>query len=132
MRYVDSLYRAGKDLFSPSKIIIDKYHFIRQVTWAIEDLYERMQHSMSSSLQKYYKRSQRLHNSHFSCNGQLKIKWCLEVYLPCYKFEFFRSNIKILPNVAMKRNSKNPSPTVDMKPEKIMRNLANFSSNKQY
>lgn len=50
----------AKIYFSYAKIIIDKYHFIRQVTWAIECVRKKLQRSMSSSLRKYYKRSKRL------------------------------------------------------------------------
>jgi transposase len=41
-------------------VIIDKYHFIRQVTWAIENVRKRLQKTMSPSLRKYYKRSRKL------------------------------------------------------------------------
>lgn len=54
--YVD-LARA---YFSNAQIIIDKYHFIRQVTWAIESVRKRLQKTMSASLRKYYKRSHKL------------------------------------------------------------------------
>ena len=46
--------------FPNAKIIIDKYHFIRQVTWAIENVRKRLQTSMIPSLRKYYKRSHKL------------------------------------------------------------------------
>ena len=46
--------------FPNAKIIIDKYHFIRQVTWAIENVRKRLQQSMIPSLRKYYKRSHKL------------------------------------------------------------------------
>lgn len=47
--------------FSPdAKIIVDKYHFIRLVTWAIENVRKRLQKSMPASLRKYYKRSRKL------------------------------------------------------------------------
>lgn len=50
----------AKIYFPHTKIIIDKYHFIRQVTWAIEGVRKRLQRSTPSSLRKYYKRSKRL------------------------------------------------------------------------
>lgn len=50
----------AKIYFPHAKIIIDKYHFIRQVTWAIEGVRKRLQRSMPSSLRKYYKKSKRL------------------------------------------------------------------------
>lgn len=43
-----------------AKIIIDKYHFIRQTTWAIEGVRKRLQRSMPAHLRKYYKRSRKL------------------------------------------------------------------------
>ena len=46
--------------FPNAKIIIDKYHFIRQVTWAIENVRKRLQKTMPYDLRKYYKRSRKL------------------------------------------------------------------------
>lgn len=46
--------------FPNAQVIIDKYHFIRQVTWAIENVRKRLQKTMPSSLRKYYKRSHKL------------------------------------------------------------------------
>lgn len=50
----------AKIYFPNAKIIIDKYHFIRQITWAIEGVRKRLQRSMPASLRKYYKRSRKL------------------------------------------------------------------------
>ena len=48
-------------LFFPNAtIIVDKYHFIRQVTWAIENVRKRVQKDMPSDLRKYFKRSRTL------------------------------------------------------------------------
>ena len=46
--------------FPNAKIIIDKYHFVRQVTWAIENVRKRLQKTMPYELRKYYKRSRKL------------------------------------------------------------------------
>lgn len=46
--------------FPNAQVIIDKYHFIRQVTWAIENVRKRLQKTMPISLRKYYKRSHKL------------------------------------------------------------------------
>lgn len=46
--------------FPNAKVIIDKYHFIRQVTWAIENVRKRLQKTMPAYLRKYYKRSHKL------------------------------------------------------------------------
>ena len=50
----------AKTFFPNATIIIDKYHFIRQVTWAIENVRKRLQRGMSITLRKYYKRSRSL------------------------------------------------------------------------
>lgn len=54
--YID----LAKIYFPNAKIIIDKYHFIRQVTWAIDGVRKRLQRSMPAYLRKYYKRSKKL------------------------------------------------------------------------
>ena len=54
--YVD----LAKVFFPKAIIIIDKYHFIRHVTWAIENVRKRIQKSMTTTLRKYYKRSRKL------------------------------------------------------------------------
>lgn len=46
--------------FPNAKIIIDRYHFIRQVTWAIESVRKQLQKTMPANLRKYYKRSRSL------------------------------------------------------------------------
>ena len=50
----------ARTFFPNAKIIVDKSHFIRQVTWAIENVRRRLQKSMPSSLRRYYKRSRKL------------------------------------------------------------------------
>lgn len=55
----------AKTYFPNAKIIIDKYHFIRQVTWAIEKVRKRLQKTMPASLRKYYKRSRSLMLKHY-------------------------------------------------------------------
>ncbi|NLZ52909.1 MAG: ISL3 family transposase [Thermoanaerobacteraceae bacterium] len=54
--YVD----LAKAYFPNATIIIDKYHFIRQVTWAIEKVRKNLQKTMPAKLRKYYKRSRKL------------------------------------------------------------------------
>lgn len=54
-------YRDLAKIFFPNATLIaDKYHFIRQVTWAIENVRKRLQRTMSVSLRKYYKHSRKL------------------------------------------------------------------------
>ena len=50
----------AQSFFPNASIVIDKYHFIRQVTWAIESVRKRVQKTMPASLRKYYKRSRSL------------------------------------------------------------------------
>ena len=50
----------AKMYFPNAKIVIDKYHFIRQTGWAIEGVRKRIQKTMPVSLRKYYKRSRKL------------------------------------------------------------------------
>jgi len=54
--YVD----LAKAYFPNAAIVIDKYHFIRHVTWAIERVRKRLQKTMPANLRKYYKRSRKL------------------------------------------------------------------------
>lgn len=54
--YVD----IAKAYFPNATIIIDKYHFIRYITWAIEKVRKRLQKTMPASLRRYYKRSRKL------------------------------------------------------------------------
>ena len=46
--------------FPNAKIVIDRYHFVRQVYWALENVRKRIQKRMLPSLRKYYKRSKSL------------------------------------------------------------------------
>lgn len=55
-QYVD----LARIYFPNATIVIDKYHFIRQVTWAIERVRKRLQKTMPANLRKYYKRSRSL------------------------------------------------------------------------
>ncbi|QSX07042.1 transposase [Sedimentibacter sp. zth1] len=43
----------AKSLFPNAKIVIDKYHFIRQITWAIENVRKRLQKQMPVDLRRY-------------------------------------------------------------------------------
>lgn len=50
----------GEIYFPNAKLVIDKYHFIRHITWALDRIRKRLQKSMAPSLRKYYKRSRKL------------------------------------------------------------------------
>lgn len=52
--------QIARDFFPNAKIITDKYHFIRQVTWAIENVRKRAQKTMLPSVRRYFKRSRSL------------------------------------------------------------------------
>ena len=54
--YVD----LAHTFFPNAKVCIDKYHFIRQVTWAMENVRKRLQKTMTITMRKYYKRSHKL------------------------------------------------------------------------
>ncbi len=54
--YVD----LAHTFFPNAKVCIDKYHFIRQVTWAMENVRKRLQKTMTATMRKYYKRSHKL------------------------------------------------------------------------
>lgn len=62
--FVCDMWRPYTDLaktfFPNAAIVIDKYHFIRQTTWAIESVRKRLQKTMPASLRRYYKRSRSL------------------------------------------------------------------------
>lgn len=62
--FVCDMWKQYTDLakiyFPNATIIIDKYHFIRQVSWAIERVRKRLQRNMAPELRKYYKRSRKL------------------------------------------------------------------------
>ncbi|MDL2250960.1 ISL3 family transposase, partial [Lachnospiraceae bacterium OttesenSCG-928-J05] len=50
----------AKAYFPNTKIIIDKYHFARQIGWAIDNIRKRLQKTMTPTLRKYYKQSRRI------------------------------------------------------------------------
>lgn len=54
--YVD----LAHSFFPDAKVCIDKYHFIRQVTWAMENVRKHLQKNMTATMRKYFKRSRKL------------------------------------------------------------------------
>ena len=66
----------AKIYFPNAQIIIDKYHFVRQTSWAIENVRKRLQRSMPAKLRKYYKRSRSLILAHYSMLKDEKKKQC--------------------------------------------------------
>ena len=64
MNYV---YRDIAETFFPNAtIVIDKFHVVRYVTWALENVRKNVQKNMHSSKRKYFKRSRRILLSHYS------------------------------------------------------------------
>ena len=54
-------YKSVKETYFPKAIhIIDKYHFIRQVTWAMENTRKKVQKDKTKNLRIYMKRSKSL------------------------------------------------------------------------
>jgi len=62
--FVCDMWKPYADLartfFPNASIVVDKYHFIRQVSWAIENVRKRIQKTMIPALRKYFKRSRSL------------------------------------------------------------------------
>lgn len=66
----------GQIYFPNAKIIIDKYHFIRQITWAIDRIRKRLQQTMIPTLRKYYKRSKTLIHKRYDSLNQVQREAC--------------------------------------------------------
>ncbi|WDC85742.1 ISL3 family transposase [Caloramator sp. mosi_1] len=54
--YID----LAKTYFKNAVIVIDKFHYIRQVIWAVEAVRKRIQRELSIKLRKYFKRNKKL------------------------------------------------------------------------
>lgn len=60
-------YREIAEIFFPNAtIVIDRFHYVRYVTWALENVRKRVQRSMHPSKRKYFKRSRKLLLSRFN------------------------------------------------------------------
>lgn len=63
MNYV---YREIAETFFPNAtIVIDRFHVVRYVTWALENVRKRIQKEMLPFKRKYFKRSRRILLSHY-------------------------------------------------------------------
>lgn len=51
--------------FPNATVVIDKFHVVRYVTWALENVRKRVQKEMHPSKRKYFKRSRKILLSHF-------------------------------------------------------------------
>ena len=61
-------------------IVIDKFHVVRYITWALENVRKRIQKDMHPSKRKYFKRSRRIMLSHYSLLSS-EYKQALEIML---------------------------------------------------
>lgn len=62
---MNQVYRdIARTFFPNAKIVIDRFHVVRYVTWALENVRKRVQKSMHPDKRKYFKRSRRLLLSH--------------------------------------------------------------------
>lgn len=55
-----TFYGAAKSCFPHTEIIADKFHVVRQVTWAFERVRKREQKRFHPARRRYFKRSRRL------------------------------------------------------------------------
>lgn len=53
-------FEIAKTLFPHAKVIIDKYHYIRQIYWALERVRKRIQKTLTEDKRIYFKRSKKL------------------------------------------------------------------------
>ena len=58
--YVD----IARSLFPNAKIVIDRFHVVRYVCWALENVRKRVQKKLSPDQRKYFKRSRKLLLAH--------------------------------------------------------------------
>lgn len=64
MNYV---YRSIAENYLPNAtIVIDKFHVVRYVTWALENVRKRVQKDMHPERRKYFKRNRKLLLTHFN------------------------------------------------------------------
>lgn len=54
----------AKTYFPRASVVIDKFHVVRYVTWAVENVRKRIQKQMHPEKRKYFKRSRRLLLTH--------------------------------------------------------------------
>ena len=66
--FVSDMNRVYRDLareyFPGAKIVIDRFHVVRYITWAVENVRKRIQKELHPTKRKYFKRSRRLLLSH--------------------------------------------------------------------
>lgn len=82
--FVMDMWKPYKDIaetyFKNATIVIDKYHFIRQVIWAFERVRKDEQKKYAASRRKYFKRSRKLLLKRMAKLRQ-EDKWAVEIML---------------------------------------------------
>jgi transposase len=74
-------YRELAETFFPqAMIVIDRFHYVRYVTWALENVRKRVQKSMHTNKRKYFKRSRKILLSRYNKLNE-DSKLALEVML---------------------------------------------------
>ena len=59
--HMNKVYRdLARDYFPQATIVIDKFHVVRYVTWALENVRKRIQKQLHPEKRKYFKRSRKL------------------------------------------------------------------------
>lgn len=62
---MNTVYRdIARNYFPNATIVIDKFHVVRYVTWAVENVRKRIQKKLHPDKRKYFKRSRRLLLTH--------------------------------------------------------------------
>lgn len=62
---MNAVYKdLAREYFPNATIVIDKFHVVRYVTWALENVRKRIQKEMHPSKRKYFKRSRKLLLTH--------------------------------------------------------------------
>lgn len=80
-------FDVAKDKFKNSKFVVDKYHWIRQVIWAFENVRKEEQKKFYKDYRKYFKRSKSLLTKRFDF---LTDDEKIEVNIMLYKSEKIR------------------------------------------
>ena len=80
-------FDVAKDKFKNSKFVVDKYHWIRQVIWAFENVRKQEQKKFYKEYRKYFKRSKSLLTKRFEF---LKDDEKTQVNVMLYKSENIR------------------------------------------
>ena len=83
--FISDMWKPYADIssvfFKDATYVVDKYHWIRQITWAFENVRKSEQKKFNSSHRRYFKRSKSLLNKRFnSLNDQQKTQVNVMLY----------------------------------------------------